>query len=178
MNEFVKTDPYKEEINVFSRINKQWMLITAGDKNHFNTMTASWGGMGVIWERPVAFVFIRPQRYTLEFTEKEPVMTLSFFDEKFRSALNICGSRSGRNTDKVKESGLTPMEVPSGSMAFNEADYILECRKLYADSLKEACFIDTDIRKKIYPKNDFHRMYVVEIETFWKRINPIRSVFL
>ena len=169
MKEFVKTDPFKEDMNVFKLINKQWMLVTAGNKERFNTMTASWGGMGVLWERPVAFVFIRPQRYTFEFTEKESVMTLSFFDEKFRGALNICGSKSGRDTDKIKECGLTPVEMPSGSMAFGEARVILECRKLYTDRLNPDGFVDAGICPKMYPGGDFHQMYVVEIESFLKR---------
>ncbi len=174
MDEFVKVDLYQEEANVFDLINKQWMLVTAGSKDHFNTMTANWGGMGVIWNRPVAFIFIRPQRYTFQFTEKEPIMTLSFFDEQFRHALNICGIKSGRDTDKIRESGLTPMETSLGSMAFAEARYIFECRKLYAEQLKADKFIDPDICGKIYPQKDFHQMYIVGIESLWKRINPIK----
>ncbi len=178
MNDYIKEDPFALPTNVFTLIGKQWMLVTAGTKAHFNTMTANWGGLGFLWNRPVAFVFIRPQRYTFEFTEKESTMTLSFFDEKYRNALNICGAKSGRDTDKIAESGLTPMEIPSGNMSFNEAHYILECRKLYADFLNEEKFLNDDICKKFYPHSDFHKMYVVEIEQAWKRVNPIRSVLL
>jgi flavin reductase (DIM6/NTAB) family NADH-FMN oxidoreductase RutF len=145
------------------------MLITAGNENSFNTMTASWAGIGFLWQRPVAFIFIRPQRYTLQFVEREAVLTLSFFDETYRRALNICGSKSGRNTDKVSEAGITPVKFPAGSIAFEEASYVFECKKLYADFLKPECFINCNIPKEIYPSNDFHKMFTLEITQAWRR---------
>ena len=111
--------------NVIQLIGKEWMLVTAGDESSYNTMTASWGGVGYIWERPSTFIFIRDTRYTYQFLQQHESFTLSFFNEKYRNALRICGTMSGRNTDKVKEAGLTPMETPSGLMSFEEARMII-----------------------------------------------------
>ena len=112
-------------------IGKQWMLVTAGTSEKFNTMTASWGGLGWLWNKPVAFVFIRPERYTHGFIESSDRMTLSFYGEEYREALKICGTKSGRDIDKVAATELTPMELESGSMTFGEARLTLDCRKLF-----------------------------------------------
>ena len=103
----------KELENVFRLVGKDWMLITAAGKTAegqetVNAMTASWGGMGVLWNKPVAFCFIRPQRYTFTLTEQSERFSLSFFTEAYRPALRLCGSKSGRDTDKLAEAGLTP----------------------------------------------------------------------
>ena len=155
-----------ERINISAPklIGKDWMLITAGrDTSAFNTMTASWGTLGFLWEKNVAIVFIRPQRYTKEFVDANEILTLSFYDERYRDALKICGTKSGRNTNKVQEAGLTPISTPAGSVAFAEANMILECRKLYAAPFDSAAFIDTTIVGKMYPNQDFHTVYVGEI---------------
>lgn len=136
MKNMTKIDPKQIDENVIRLIGSQWMLVTAGNPAHFNTMTASWGGLGFLWNRPVAFVFIRPQRYTFQFAEENSGLTLSFFGEEYRDALKICGSRSGRDTDKVAEAGLTPEPTPGGNVAFGEASLVLECRKLYAEMLR------------------------------------------
>ena len=94
--------------DVFRLIGKEWMLITAGNIQHFNTMTASWGGLGWLWNKPVAFIFVRPERYTYEFIESGGRITLSFLPEAFKPVLNLCGSKSGREIDKIKETGLLP----------------------------------------------------------------------
>lgn len=108
--EFKETKPELLSDNAFKLIGKDWMLITAGTPESFNTMTASWGGLGVLWERKVAFCFIRPTRYTREFVERSQNFTLSFFEETHRKALGFIGSHSGRDTDKIKETGLTPVK--------------------------------------------------------------------
>ena len=108
---FSRIDPKELNQNVFSMIGEQWMLVTAGTAERCNTMTASWGGLGVLWGKPVATVYIRPQRYTLEFVEREDCFTLSFFGEEYRKALALCGSKSGRDVDKVKECGFTVAEL-------------------------------------------------------------------
>ena len=100
-----KIDPKTLDKNIFSAIGDQWMLITAGTADRCNTMTASWGGLGVIWNAPSATCYIRPQRYTKEFVDREDYFTLSFFGEEHRKALQLCGSKSGREVDKVKECG-------------------------------------------------------------------------
>jgi flavin reductase (DIM6/NTAB) family NADH-FMN oxidoreductase RutF len=147
--------------NPFTLIGKQWMLITAGSPDKFNTMTASWGGLGVLWERNVAFCFIRPTRYTYEFVEGFPHFSLSFFEETYRKALTFCGSHSGRDRDKTAESGLTPVH-DNGFMYFNEARLVLACRKLYYQDISPERFLERGI-DDLYPKKDYHRMYVGEI---------------
>ena len=102
--------------NFFEAIGKEWMLITAGTKEKFNTMTASWGGIGWLWNKPVAFVFVRPERYTYEFIEKSDYLTLSFLGEENKKIHAVCGSKSGRNTDKVKETGLKPVFTEGGNV--------------------------------------------------------------
>lgn len=145
------------------------MLVTAGKINNFNTMTASWGGFGILWNKPVSFIFIRPTRYTYEFTERFSEYTLGFFTGDHRKALNILGSKSGRDLDKVKLSGLTPVETESGNVGFAEARLIMECRKLYYQDLNPERFLDASIDKN-YPEKDYHRMYIGEILSI-KEIN-------
>ncbi len=163
MKKFREINPLEFNESPFRLIGKEWMLITAGNMENWNTMTASWGGMGEIWFKPAVFTFIRPQRHTLKFVEKEPVFTLSFFDEKYRTALKICGAHSGRDCDKAAEAGLTPFGTDGGSVAFEEARLVLECRKLYVQDLDPAGFLDDSIIPKHYPARDFHRMFVGEV---------------
>lgn len=158
-----KIDPKELQVNSIKAIGQEWMLVTAGDMDDFNTMTASWGGLGELWNRHVAFIFVRPQRYTFEFTERETLFTLSFFDPKYRPALMLCGTRSGRDTDKIAETTLTPYATENGSVSFREASMVLECRKLYAEPLKKGSFTESAIPAEIYPGDDFHMMYVAEI---------------
>ena len=159
---FTKIDPESISENVIKLINRDWALITAGTEGDYNTMTASWGGMGELWNEPVAFIFVRPQRHTFGFTEKNDKFTLTFFDEKYRKALAFCGSHSGRDYDKAKETGLTPA-YGDGYTYFEEAKLYLVCEKLYAQDLKEECFVVPEVSGKNYPTKDFHRMYVGKI---------------
>jgi flavin reductase (DIM6/NTAB) family NADH-FMN oxidoreductase RutF len=149
--------------NIFHLLDDEWMLITAGDKNSFNTMTASWGSFGILWQKPTATIFIRPQRYTLDFVEKNDIFTLSFFTESFKPMLNYCGQHSGKNVDKVKESNLTVKVFQSGSIGFEQARMVIECKKLYSDELKPEKFVAKEIIHRVYPTNDFHRMFIGEI---------------
>ncbi len=153
-----------EEIkdNPFKLIASDWMLITAGHKDSFNTMTASWGGLGHLWNKNVAFIFIRPNRYTYQFTEKNEYFTLCFFEEKYRNILNVCGSKSGRNFDKIKSTGLIPLETKEKNIYFEQARLVLECRKLYYDDIKPQFMLDKKI-ESLYPKKDYHRLYIGEI---------------
>lgn len=167
MKVFRKISPKELEVNPIELIGDQWMLVTAGTMEKFNTMTASWGAMGELWNKSVAFVFVRPQRHTHLFTEREEMLTLSFFEPAYRPALTLCGNTSGRDTDKVAKTGLTPYETGKGSVAFKEAKLVLECRKLYSDTLRKENFADGKIPAKLYPGDDFHTMYVAEIVNAW-----------
>ena len=161
--EFQTIHPTEITDNTFKLLDKDWMLVTAGNLKHFNTMTASWGHLGIMWNLPTAIVYIRPQRYTYEFTNKYPDYTLTFFPEKFRPALQFCGSRSGRDCNKVAETHLTPIQTERGNVIYEEARLVLECRKIYEDDLKKKNFLLPEVAKKHYPKNDFHKFYMGEI---------------
>ena len=153
--------------NAFDLIGEGWMLVTAGNKEKFNTMTASWGGIGWLWNKPVAFVFIRPERYTHDFIERGNRLTLSFYKEEYRGILQFCGTKSGRDVDKVKETGLKPVALESGAMTFEQARLTLDCRKLFKSPMAAANFIDKSILEKWYgnkPGGSLHDVYVVEIE--------------
>ncbi len=154
-----------EEIadNVFKLIGSDWMLITAGAPDSFNTMTASWGGFGHIWERNIAWCVIRPQRYTYEFMEKAENFTLSFLEETYRDALNLCGSKSGREIDKAAATGLKPVQgITPGTTTFEQARLVIECRKIYYQDIDPTHFLEPSI-DEFYPIKDYHRMYVGEI---------------
>lgn len=148
--------------NIFKLIGDDWALVTGGTEENFNTMTISWGGAGIMWGKPCAFTFIRPQRYTFEFMENSEYYTMSFFDEKYRDALKFCGSKSGRDYNKAKETGLTPAFTENGAVYFEEAKLVLVCKKMYAQSLNEDSITDGDGVKKWY-NDDYHKMYISEI---------------
>ena len=154
--------------NAVSMFDDKWCLITAGNKDSYNTMTASWGAMGELWNKDVCFIFIRPQRYTLEFTEREEYFTLSFFGEEYKKALTFCGRNSGRDCDKAKETGLTPMEI-DGSMSFEESETIIVCKKLFYQDIDPEGFVDKAIDGVCYPEKDYHRMYVGEVVGCYKK---------
>lgn len=149
--------------NTFQLIGRDWMLVTAGNLDSYNTMTASWGGFGHLWNRDVCWCVIRPQRYTYKFIEAADRFTLSFFLKEHRDALKFCGTKSGRDYDKAAETGLTPFATESGAVAFEEAKLVLECRKDYIHDLDPNGFLDPRIHSE-YPDKDYHRMYLGEIE--------------
>lgn len=154
-------------INPMEKIAKEWMLITAGTKETgYNTMTASWGHLGSIWGHggglPTAAVYVRPQRYTKEFVDREPYFTLSFFPAEYKKALGYLGSHSGRDGDKVAAVGMTPC-FGENFTTFEEAELTLVCRKLFRMPLKEEYFLDKAIVEESYPNRDFHDMYIGEI---------------
>ncbi len=169
MTRFMEIDPHELTDNVFRLIGQDWMLVTAGKREAFNTMTASWGGLGVLWNSPVSMIFVRPSRYTYEFIEREREYTLSFFGPEEKRALQICGSKSGRDIDKVKETGLTPL-FDQPAPYFEQARLVLVCRKLYTHDLDPAAFLDPAMMGS-YKNGDYHRMYVGEIV---KALQPVR----
>lgn len=147
--------------NLIECIANEWTLISAGNEGGFNMMTASWGFAGELWGSDAVEVFIRPQRYTLGFVEKEDRFALSFYGDN-KALHKICGSKSGRDTDKVKETGLTPV-FSDGTVYFEEARLVIICKKQYADNIKEECFIDKD-PLKWYENKDYHRFFIGKIE--------------
>ena len=155
-------DVYAIDDNAFRLIADDWMLITAGELSSFNTMTASWGALGELWHRKVAFCFVRPTRHTYGFMERADLFTLSFFPEQYRHVLNFCGTKSGREVDKVQATGITPVADETGGVFFAEARLVLVCRKLYTHDLAPERFLDESVNKE-YPEKDFHRMYIGQV---------------
>ena len=149
-------------MNPFAKIGKEWLLITAGNEEKCNTMTASWGAMGVMWGKNAVTIYIRPQRYTKEFVDREETFTISVLSEEYRKALNYCGTVSGKGIDKIKEAGLTPCYV-EGTAGIAEAEMIMVCRKMYHDDIKPQCFDDTSNDGRWYPEKDYHTMYIAEV---------------
>lgn len=150
------------EFNPFTKIGKEWALITAGSKEKANPMTVSWGGVGVLWGKNVAYIFIRDSRYTKELIDKNDFFSISFLPENCREALNYCGSHSGRDEDKFAGAGITPA-FRHGIPYVDEANFVLLCQKLAATRITEDSFIAPDIKKKWYADGDMHTMYVAEI---------------
>ena len=160
-NEFNMIDIHTIDLNAVDLIGRQWMLITAGSLEKYNTMTASWGGMGELWNKPVVFIFIRPQRLTYEFVEHNDFFTCCFFDKSYRKTLNFCGENSGRDVDKAAETGLYPLSSDHG-VIFKQAKMYIECRKIYTEAIKPENFLSNTIHKH-YPLQDYHQMYIGEI---------------
>ena len=147
--------------DILSVFDKKWALLTAGDSESFNTMTISWGGLGTIWGKPVATVYVRTSRYTHDFMDANEFFTVSFYPEECRQILGVLGSKSGRDMDKMKESGLTPVQA-GGSMSFKEAEVTLVCRKLFRQPL-DVANMPEDVAKAMYEGQAPHDMYIGEI---------------
>ena len=163
MNEFGFYEVSVDELdNACKMIGKDWMLITVSDGDAANAMTASWGSLGVLWNKNVLTCFIRPQRYTYALAEENDRMSFAILPESYRNALRYCGSHSGRSAHKIVDAGLSTCKI-DGVPVIKEADTVLICRKLYTDDLKENRFLDPTLLSN-YENKDFHRMYICEIE--------------
>ena len=168
MKGFVEISP--EQLgNAMKCIGKDCMLITVRDrkKGKANAMTASWGAMGVLWNKNVCICFIRPQRHTYSLLEKENELSIAFVGEDRRNAIAVCGRESGRDCDKLAKCGLTLTSI-DGVPVINEAQTVLICKKLYEDDLREDCFLDSELLSN-YAARDYHRFYVCEIKKVYKR---------
>jgi flavin reductase (DIM6/NTAB) family NADH-FMN oxidoreductase RutF len=153
--------------NFFSLIAKRWMLITAGNKEQFNPMTASWGGLGHLWNKPVVFIFVRPTRFTYKLLEKNENCSVSFLKDEYRDILNFCGTKSGFSVDKVQATGLSPF-FKDNFIFYEEADLMFGCTKMYHHDLNPENFYNSDI-ETFYPKKDYHRMYISEIKLILRK---------
>ena len=167
---FRKIETSKIKGNVFDLLRKESFLITGGSPASYNSMTAGWGGFGVLWGRDVASIYVRNTRYTYEFLEKEPYFTLSFYENPERAELmRVFGRMSGRNTDKIRESGFTPVKVPGGGVAYVQAKWILLCRRLVGVELTQDRIPQEIARKTYGGTRDFHKLYIGEILGVWIR---------
>lgn len=162
MSKFNEITPELFEQSPFKLIGKDWMLITAEKDGKANTMTASWGGFGVMWGKNVAYIVLRPQRYTKEFVDNSDTFSLSFLDNSFRATLSYLGTKSGRDEDKINNSKLTVLHT-TDIPYFEEANIAILCKKLYAQEFKPECFIAQGLNEKWYPDADHHTLYIAEV---------------
>lgn len=168
MKNFVELKPTELDENLFNTLAKDWLLLTAGDIKNYNTMTISWGGFGVCWNKNTATVLVRPQRNTFEYVENNDIFTLTVFPSDMHKVVEYCGKHSGRDVDKAKECNITPIDVIN-STSFEEARLILVCKKLYQNDLIPENFVDQSFNSTFYPNNDHHRMYIAEILTCFSK---------
>ena len=162
MSQFYEITPEQIEKNPFSMIGKEWMLIGAEKEDKVNAMTASWGGVGVLWNKNVVFGFVRPQRYTKEFVDAADRFSLTFFDESYKKDLQYFGTVSGRDEDKIAKCGFT-ISHTEGAPYFDEGNLVIICKKLYAGTIDPDAILIPEIDKTIYPDNEYHSVYVGEI---------------
>lgn len=148
-------------VKVFEAFSNDWALLTAGNAAHFNTMTIGWGGFGTLWSKPVATVYVRPNRYTYEFMEENDYFTVSFFPETYKKDLALLGRKSGRDGDKLALTDISAKELPNG-IGFNEASLTVVCRKVYYQDLDGSC-IPEDAKERYYKDEPVHRMYIGEV---------------
>ena len=159
--------PCNLEKSAFEMIGKDWMLLTSGNDESYNTMTASWGGLGVLWNKNVVFAFVRPQRFTFEFMNDNDYFSCSFFKEEHRKTLAYCGKFSGRDVDKAKECNITP-NFSQDAPYFDEAETVIICKKLYVQQMNESSIIDESIKAN-YNGDDYHPVFVGEIVKVLKK---------
>jgi flavin reductase (DIM6/NTAB) family NADH-FMN oxidoreductase RutF len=169
MKNFKEITPETFRKNPFELIGKGWMLITAGNEDKVNTMTASWGGLGVMYGKNVAFIVIRPQRYTKEFIDREETFSLSFLEKEYRKTLNYLGTVSGRTEDKITKSGLT-VAWSGETPYFEEATNVLICKKLFKQTLEGSSLIEEKLENTWYPSKDYHTLYIAEITNVLKAV--------
>jgi len=162
MNNFKEVLPELIKKNPFQAIGKEWMLVTAGSPEKSNTMTASWGGFGVMYGKDVVFIVIRPQRYTREFIDQEETFSLSFLDKDYKKVMNYLGTASGRNEDKILKSELT-LEFSDNTPYFTEANTVFICKKLLRQPFDGESMLNEKLDFTFYPTKDYHILYIAEI---------------
>jgi len=163
-NLFREVSPQEIEGNIIKKFQEDWFLLTAGNKAKFNPMTISWGTMGSLWNKPVVTVYVRTDRYTFTLMENSKYFTLCALGPNDKSILQYCGTRSGRNVNKIKESGLKPIFSNTGAVYYEQAVLVIECKKIYAQKINLKKFTDPFFAPKIYhDKSPLHKMYIGEI---------------
>lgn len=156
-------DPRNLSLEALRLFTERTPLLTAGDQSACNTMTIGWGGLGELWQKPVCTVYVRQSRYTFQFLESHDYFTVSILPEDRKDALRLCGTRSGRDTDKISSCGLTVCYGAGNAPFFDEAELVLVCRKLYAQDMKPEFVIDHGAAAPFYKEGDWHRMYIGEV---------------
>ena len=157
-------------LSSFTAFDRGWAVLAAGKPGDANAMTVSWGGLGTLWSKPVATVYVRPQRFTFGLMEREPFYTLSLFEGEQHKALGYLGSASGKNEDKFAHCGLTVRyDNAAGAPMFPDAAFVLVCRKLYSDDIDPARVADPAVLTDCYPEHDYHRLYIGEVVEAYAR---------
>ena len=155
-------DPKELASELLQAFSAQNALLTAGDRKSCNTMTIGWCQTGRLWNLPVCTVYVRPERYTYQFMEDQDYFTVSVLPEGEKKTMALCGSRSGRDIDKVKECGFTVRAAECGAPYFEEAELVLVCRKRFAQPM-DPDNMPQEIKTKWYPEEDYHTLYIGEI---------------
>ncbi len=159
---FIRTSPEVLRNNPFTTIGEEWFLLTSGSLEDYNTMTCSWGAMGVIWNEPSLTAYVRTSRHTFSYLEKNKIFTVSLFPEQYRKALAFCGSHSGKEFDKAKETGLIPAAI-DGGVTFEQAKLAFVCEKVYSQLMEESAFADQENLRKFYSADAMHELYIGRI---------------
>lgn len=161
-------------INIF-KLYSDWMLLTAGEWGNFNSMTIAWGSMGLMWKYPVIMVGVRPTRYTYDFIDQYNSFTVCVFGKDYKEALTILGTKSGRDTDKIKESGLTPCKSNRvDAPCYKEAKLVFECSSIYQDDLEKAN--STKPVKDFYKESEYHRFYIGAIKGIYGVSSYLKNI--
>jgi flavin reductase (DIM6/NTAB) family NADH-FMN oxidoreductase RutF len=169
LNNFQRIDPKQISKNPISLFGENWFVVSCGDSLKFNEMTISWGALGFGWDVPTVTVYIRNTRFTYQFIDKGNYFVLNSFDEKYREKVRYIGSHSGRNTDKVKETGLTPRFTPLGNPYFEEARLVIECEKIYFDNIERGQLFQQGQKNYSADPKEAHRMFIGKIVNVWEK---------
>ena len=161
---FNEISPFELNYNFFNGLSNDWALLCTGNsEKQANIMTISWGGTGILWNKPVAICYVRPQRFTFEILKECNNFTINFFDHnKYKNELSICGTKSGRDINKFEKTGLNLKKI-GNNIGVQEAKLILSCKILYSDFLKEENFLEKKIVEEFYPTKDLHKFFIAEI---------------
>ena len=171
MDGFKKICVKDVEENFINLIGEDYMLITAKDDEKINMMTASWGFVGVMWNKNVVNIVVRPSRYTYDMLKKNSCFTLNFLKKGNSEILKFCGTKSGRDFNKVKETGLIPIETEDDVVAFSQSKLVFKCKKIYVQDMEKDMFVEKDFGEKTYPNDDIHTMFIAEIQEVYENLN-------
>lgn len=163
-------DPREIQVNPVKLFADDWMILSAGQRDStMNMMTIAWGGLGELWGRPVATVYVSTSRYTYQFMEGNDYFTLTGFPQAYTSAMQFLGTQSGRKVDKVKGSGLTVQYTEAGNPIYKEANLAIECKKIYSAPFQPERMPKEQLKWHEDTNTGIHVMYIGEIVHAWRK---------
>ena len=142
-----------------------YCIVYFEDKNRL-----SWGAMGEIWGAPSFHCVVRTNRYTLQYLDRNELFSACFFDPGYKPALQFCGTHSGRDCDKAKQTGLRPVLL-DGTTAFAQARRVLICRKRYTAMMQPEGFIEPETYERWYGTDPMHREFVGEVLAYYEKLH-------